>query len=151
MAVKKLNEASLNKGFNKFNEKVTERITDRFGEEYELEISKYLKKSYTQKIMIDYMEITEELKDIEGIENLKDTIILPMLMIKYFTNVSIPDQGEKLLSMADKLIELELFSQIMNFLPEDELLKMTGIAEQFSKSVASMVEEKEKSNIEESN
>ena len=32
MAIKKINEASLNKGFNKFNEKVTERITDIFGE-----------------------------------------------------------------------------------------------------------------------
>ena len=51
--VKKLNEVSLNKGFSKFNEKITERETDRFGEEYEVEFSKYLKKTDTQKIMID--------------------------------------------------------------------------------------------------
>jgi len=143
MAMKKINEASVNKGFGKFNEKTTERVTDIFGEEYEVEISKYLKKSYTQKIMIDYMEIIEELKDMDGIDNLKDTIILPTLMIKYFTNVVIPDEGEKLLVMADKLIELELFSEILNLLPEDELLKMNKVVEQFGKSVEKMVEEKE--------
>jgi len=143
MAMKKINEASINKGFGKFNEKVTERVTDIFGEEYEVEISKHLKKSYTQKIMIDYMEIIEELKDMEGIDNFKDTIILPTLMIKYFTNVVIPDEGEKLLVMADKLIELELFSEILNLLPEDELLKMNKVVEQFGKSVEKMAEEKE--------
>ena len=147
MATKKINEASINKGFGKFNEKVTERVTDIFGEEYEVEISKYLKKSYTQKIMIDYMEIIEELKDMEGIDNLKDSIILPTLMIKYFTNVVIPDEGEKLLIMADKLIELELFSEILNLLPEDELLKMNKVAEQFGKSVEKLVEEKEKEQV----
>ena len=147
MATKKINEASINKGFGKFNEKVTERVTDIFGEEYEVEISKYLKKSYTQKIMIDYMEIIEGLKDMEGIDNLKDSIILPTLMIKYFTNVVIPDEGEKLLIMADKLIELELFSEILNLLPEDELLKMNKVAEQFGKSVEKLVEEKEKEQV----
>jgi len=141
--IKKLNEASLNKGFNKFNEKVTERVADRFGEEYEVEVSKYLKKTDTQRIMIDYMEIIDELKDMEGIDTLKDTIILPMLMIKKFTNISIPDEAEKLLAMADKLAELELFGQIMNLLPEDELLKMSGVVDEFKKSVEQMVEEKE--------
>jgi len=140
MAIKKINEVSLNKGFNKFNEKVTERITDIFGEEYELEINKHFKKSDTQKIMIDYLEIEEEFKEIKDIGNLKDTIIIPMLMIKYFTNISVPDEGEKLLAMADKLIELELLSEILNLLPEDELLKMGDVAEQFGKSVEKMVE-----------
>jgi len=144
MAIKKINEVSLNKGFNKFNEKVTERITDIFGEEYELEINKHFKKSDTQKIMIDYLEIEEEFKEIKDIGNLKDTIIIPMLMIKYFTNVAVPDEGEKLLAMADKLIELELLSEILNLLPEDELLKMSDVAEQFGKSVEKMVEAKEK-------
>ena len=142
--VKKLNEVSLNKGFSKFNEKITERVTDRFGEEYEVEFSKYLKKTDTQKIMIDYMNIIEELEGMEGIDNLKDSIILPMLMIKYFTNIPIQDEGEKLLIMADKLIELELFNSILNLLPENELLNMGNIAEQFKKSVEFMVAEKEK-------
>jgi len=142
--VKKLNEVSLNKGFSKFNEKVTERVTDRFGEEYEVEFSKYLKKTDTQKIMIDYMNIIEELEGMEGIDNLKDSIILPMLMIKYFTNIPIQDEGEKLLIMADKLIELELFNSILDLLPENELLNMGNIAEQFKKSVEFMVAEKEK-------
>ena len=142
--VKKLNEVSLNKGFSKFNEKITERVTDRFGEEYEIEFSKYLKKTDTQKIMIDYMNIIEELEDMDGIDNLKDSIILPMLMIKYFTNIPIQDEGEKLLIMADKLIELELFNSILDLLPEKELLNMGNIAEQFKKSVEFMVSEKEK-------
>lgn len=141
--VKKLNEASLNKGFNKFNERIVEKVTDRFGETYEVEVVKYLKKSDTQKIMIDYMAITEELKDTAGIDNLKDSIIIPMLMIKYFTNISIPDEGDKLLVMADKLIELELFDKIMSFLPEKEILKMTDVADQFNESVKKMVAEKE--------
>jgi len=142
--VKKLNEVSLNKGFSKFNEKITERVTDRFGEEYEVEFSKYLKKTDTQKIMIDYMNIIEELEGMENIDNLKDSIILPMLMIKYFTNIPIQDEGEKLLIMADKLIELELFNSILDLLPENELLNMGNIAEQFKKSVEFMVAEKEK-------
>jgi hypothetical protein len=64
-------------------------------------------------------------------------------MIKYFTNIPVQDEGEKVLIMADKLIELELMSQIMALLPEDELLKMSDVAEQFSKSVETMVAEKE--------
>ena len=94
------------------------------------------------------MNIIEELEDIEGINNLKDSIILPMLMIKYFTNIPIQDEGEKLLIMADKLIELELFGKIMDLLPEDELLKMTDVVEQFSKSVEKMVAEKEQVKVE---
>lgn len=143
MAVKKLNEVSLNKGFNKFNEKISEKVTDRFGEIYELEVSKYMKKTNTQKIMIDYFAIMDDLKDTEGVDNLRDTIIIPMLLIKYFTNISIPDEGERLLAMADKLIELELFSQIMGLLPEDELLKMTETTEQFKNSINQMVLDKE--------
>lgn len=143
MAIKKINEASLNKGFNKFNEKITERVTDIFGEEYEVEITKHFKKSDTQKILIDYYSITEDLEETEGVENLKDTIIIPMLMIKRFTNISVPDEGERLLAMADKLAELELFGKIMNLLPEDELLRMVDVAGHFSKAVEKMVEEKE--------
>jgi len=146
-SVKKLNEVSLNKGFSKFNEKITERVTDRFGEEYEIEFSKYLKKTDTQKIMIDYMNIIEELEDMENIDNLKDSIILPMLMLKYFTNIPIQDEGEKLLIMADKLIELELFGKILDLLPENELLKMGNVAEQFKESVEKMVEENKKVEI----
>ena len=149
MAIKKINEASLNKGFNKFNEKITERVTDIFGEEYELEISKHFKKSDTQKIMIDYLEIEEEFKEIKDIESLKDTIIIPMLMIKQFTNISIPDEGERLLSMANKLVELELLNKILDILPEDELLKMTEVADQFKNVVVKMVEEKEKESTKE--
>jgi len=149
MAIKKINEASLNKGFNKFNEKVTERITDIFGEEYEVEINKHFKKADTQKILIDYFTITEELKELEGIESLKDTIIIPMLMIKQFTNISIPDEGERLLSMANKLVELELLNKILDILPEDELLKMTEVADQFKNVVVKMVEEKEKESTKE--
>lgn len=145
MAVKKLNEVSLNKGFNKFNEKISEKVTDRFGEIYELEVSKYMKKTNTQKIMIDYFAIMDDLKDTEGVDNLRDTIIIPMLLIKYFTNISIPDEGERLLAMADKLIELELFSQIMGLLPEDELLKMTETTEQFKNSINQMVLDKQQS------
>lgn len=144
---KKLNEASLNKGFNKFNEKVLERVTDRFSETYEIEVVKYLKKTDTQKIMIDYMSIIDELKDMQGVDNLRDSIIIPMLLIKYFTNISVPDEGEKLLSMADKLVELELFDVIMNLLPEKELLKMTEVADQFNESVKKMVSEKESKEV----
>jgi len=140
---KKLNESSLNKSFTKFNEKSTEKVTDRFSETYEIEVSKYLKKTDTQKIMIDYMTIIDELKDTENIDNLKDTIIIPMIMIKYFTNITVPNEGEKLLVMADKLIELELFVEIMSLLPENELLKITEVAEQFSESIKKMVAEKE--------
>lgn len=143
MAIKKLNESSLNKSFTKFNEKVTERVTDRFGEIYEIEVSKYLKKNGTKDIMINYMAIADELRDVENIENLKDSIIMPMLMIKYFTNIPVSNEGEKLLIMADKLTELDLFGQIISLLPEDELLKMGDVAEQFGKSVELMVAEKE--------
>lgn len=145
--IKKINEASLNKGFSKFNEKVTERLIDRFGEEYEVEISKHLKKTDTQKILSEYMKITEDLKDLEGFDNLKDTIILPMLIIKQFSNISIPDDGERILAMADKLVELELFNAILDLLPENELLKMNGTAEQFSDYIKKMVEEKEQIDV----
>ena len=146
-SIKKLNEVSLNKGFSKFNEKSIERVTDIFSETYEIEVSKYLKKTDTKKIIIDYMAIIDELKDMENIDNLKDTIIIPMLMIKQFTNITIPDEGEKLLLMADKLIELELFGDIMNLLPENEILKMGDVAEQFKISVEKMIGEKETNNV----
>ena len=66
-----------------------------------------------------------------------------MSVIKYFTNISIPNEGEKLLSMADKLIELDLLNEILALLPEDELLKMTEVVNKFSKSVEAMASEKE--------
>lgn len=145
MTIKKLNEASLSKGYNKFNEKNSEKVTDRFGEIYEIEVLKYMKKTDTQKIMIDYFAIMEGIKGLENTDNLRDSIIIPMLLIKYFTNISIPDESERLLSMADKLIELELFAQIMDLLPENELIKMTETTEQFKNSINQMVLDKQQS------
>lgn len=142
MAIKKISEGSLNKTLNKFNEKISKKVTDRFGEVYEVEVNKYLRKSDAQKILVDFLRVMEELKEVEYVESLKD-IIIPMLMMKYFTNIPIPESGEELLMLSDKLIELELFSEIVNLFPEDELMKISELLEQFNKSADKIIERKQ--------
>jgi|GEM_PF-6802361 len=135
---KKLTLSNINKEYTKFNEKSEVSLMDG---KYTIEVNKHMKKTDIQKMLIDYDSMVEQLQKDNNIESLKGTIIIPTLLIKYLTNIDIPEEADKLLMMAEQLINLDLFSEIMASLPEDEIVKMTLVIDQVVTSTNKMVKE----------
>jgi len=135
---KKLTLSNINKEYTKFNEKSEVSLMDG---KYTIEVNKHMKKTDIQKMLIDYDSIVNQLQKDNDIESLKGTIIIPTLLIKYLTNIDIPEDADKLLMMSEQLINLDLFSEIMASLPEDEIVKMTLVIDQVVTSTNKMVKE----------
>ena len=135
---KKLTISNINKEYTRFNEKSEISIMDG---KYTIEVNKHMKKTDIQKMLIDYDSIARQLENNHDIEILKGTIIIPTLLIKYLTNIDVPEEADKLLMMAEQLINLDLFSEIIASLPEDEIVKMTLVIDQVVTNTSKMVKE----------
>jgi len=120
---KKINPSNINKGYSRFNEKTITRITDRFGEEYDVTISKYFKKTDIAKLLIDFSSVKDQLKEkVDNTSLLNDfTYIYPILLIKYFTNIIVPDIAVDMIQLSTQLIDLEIMDKIMNCLSQEEI------------------------------
>jgi len=129
---KKINASNLNKGYSKFNEKTTEHITDRFGEEYNVEITKFFKKTDIVELLKDFSTVKIQLKDkVEDESLLTDfTYIYPILLIKYFTNIIVPEKAEDMVQLSTQLINLEIMDKLMNILPQDEVSRVSSYMKQ---------------------
>lgn len=126
---KKLNNQNINKSNTKFNEKLTIQVKDRFGEIYDVEIYKHFKKMDVQKLVVEYSIHKEELpsivSDLELIKN--STFLFPALLVKFFTNVPIPDDLVELISTIEVLVNLEVLDQIIGALPQEEIERVNEL------------------------
>lgn len=130
---KKLNTANINKEYKKFNEKFVAHILDG---KYDVEIHRHFKDTDIQKLLIDYQELLDQLRkqevDIDSIQGM--TYLFPTLLIKYFTNIDIPDDINKILIVVDKLINIGAYEEILNNLPQDEVDKVNKMVEKVTEN-----------------
>jgi len=131
---KKLNIQAINKNANKFNEKISQQIEDRFGNTYTLEVSKFFKKTDIQKLIVDYVAFKEQLNEISTqVKTIEQSFFLfPILLVKYFTNVPIPDDVEEMLVVAETLINLDLLDKIIGVLPQEEIKRVNELIKKMS-------------------
>lgn len=123
MASKKLTLNAVKKENAKFNEKFTVPIKDG---RYEIIVNKYFKKSDSAKLLSEYVSITEKLIE-SGAEidiTSNDIFLFPVLLIKYMTNVPLPDDGIELVAYIQELINAELLNEIIEALPKEEVDKV---------------------------
>ena len=125
MASKKLTLSAIKKDNAKFNEKMTVQIKDG---KYEIIVNKYFKKTDTAKLLGDYILLTEQL--IESGANIEITsneiFLFPILLIKYMTNIPLPENALELIAYIQELINAELLNEIIEALPKDEVDKVEG-------------------------
>lgn len=117
---------AINKEMNKFNEREVIKVLEG---KYEVSINKHFKISDIQKLLIDYQEYIEQMrqKDI-SVDNMQSiAFLLPALLIKYFTDINIPDEIDKMILVVEKLIDLGVFEEIINEMPGKEIEKINNI------------------------
>ena len=123
MASKKLTISAIKKDNSKFNEKMTVPIKDG---KYEIIVNKYFKKTDASKLLGDYITITEQLiesgADIDITSN--DIFLFQVLLIKYMTNVPLPEDGLELIAYIQELINAEVLNEIFLALPQEEVEKV---------------------------
>jgi len=122
MASKKLTLNAVHKENSKFNEKITVPLMDG---KYEMVVNKYFKKTDIPKLIGDYMSINEQLKESgSNIDEYTDTIYLfHILIVKYMTNIPLPEDAVSLIAYIYELINLNLLSEIIDGLPKDQVDK----------------------------
>ena len=93
---------------------------------YEIIVNKYFKKTDASKLLGDYITITEQLiesgADIDITSN--DIFLFQVLLIKYMTNVPLPEDGLELIAYIQELINAEVLNEIFLALPQEEVEKV---------------------------
>lgn len=114
MKTKKLTLNKIQQLDNKFNEQKKVILLG----EYECLIDKEFRKSKIQKMIIDYFNIIQELEKlkIEADHIVKSVGILNTLIVKYFTDLPIPDSENvsQLLQITDRLLDLGILEELFN-------------------------------------
>lgn len=119
MASKKLTLSAVHKENTKFNEKIVVSIKDG---KYEVAVNKNFKKSEIPKLVGDFMTITTQLKE-NGLEDMDTKFLFPILLIKHYTNVPLPEDSLELIAYINELINIEVLDDIILALPREEVEK----------------------------
>lgn len=119
---KRLTVAELKKQ-NKNLDAQTEHTVVVNGVEYKVKIDNVFRKTKQHKLLEDLIFFMNEgNKRVELLD--VATPYITLLMIKYFTDVEVSDDIDEAIETMNALVDLEIFGEIANLMPEDELLKM---------------------------
>lgn len=124
---------NISKTVNELDKKIPIKVYDRFGNEYNVIVNKYFKKSDVSKVTGILIEIIGQLreKDKDKDIDVKQIIyVYPFLLLKYFTNIPIPDNINEIIIYAQNLIELDVVEQIYDAIPKNELTKVNNWIEE---------------------
>lgn len=138
---KKLTGAELKRQVKKLDERDEFYITID-GEEFEVSYDKVFKKSKQVKVLEDMIQLFEESRERAELIEMSAPYV-SLMVIKHFTSVEVSDDIDEAIGTLNSLIDLEILHQIINALPEDEILNMFKLV---SESVENM-----KTNLEELN
>ena len=122
---KKLTLSAVHKENSKFNEKTVVPLMDG---KYEIIVNKYFKKTDIPKLIGEYMSINEQLKESgTNIDEYTDSIYLfHILIVKFMTNIPLPEDAVSLIAYIYELININLLSEIIEALPKEEVDKASG-------------------------
>lgn len=138
---KKLTGAELKRQVKKLDERDEFYITID-GEEFEVSYDKVFKKSKQIKVLEDMIQLFEESRERAELIEMSAPYV-SLMVIKHFTSIEVSDNIDEAIGTLNSLIDLEILHQVINALPEDEILNMFNLV---SESVENM-----KTNLEELN
>lgn len=93
---------------------------------YKVEVDEKFRPTTIQRLLIEFFEKYQYMKE----NNLQMNIVeyLPVLLLKYFTSLDIPDDLETQLKIYELLIDNDYFEPIFNAFPKEEINKIYDIA-----------------------
>lgn len=114
---------------------------------YKIKIDNVFRKTKQHKLLEDLMFfINESNKRLELLD--VATPYITLLLIKHFTNLDIPDDINEAIEVMNILIDLDIFSEIVNLMPENEVIKMYETlnvsVERMNLNIEEMLKESEK-------
>lgn len=114
---------------------------------YKIKIDNVFRKTKQHKLLEDLMLfINESNKRLEILD--VATPYITLLLIKHFTNLDIPDDIDEAIEVMNILIDLDIFSEIVNLMPENEVIKMyetlNASIERMNLNIEEMLKESEK-------
>lgn len=103
-------------------------------EPYKIKVDNVFRKTKQHKLLEDLIAFMNEGSDRLEILDLA-TPYISLLMIKHFTSLEVPDNIDDAIDIMNALVDLEIFTKIIELMPEDEVL---GMYEAISASVDRM-------------
>lgn len=104
---------------------------------YEISYDKVFRKTKQRNMLQDMIDFFKDMGTVEERDADFATAYTTLLLIKHFTSLDVPDDIKGALDMLEVLIDLEVFGQILEVLPEEEVVKAFDL---LSDSVKSMTE-----------
>lgn len=115
---KKLNLGTLKSEDNKF---YTEKKITVNG--HDILIQEHFRPSAIQRMFMELVEKIEYMKE-SGIKLSFIPSYIYILLIKYFTNIEVPEEFEKQVQMLDLLIDNNYLEPVINAIPQEEIDKI---------------------------
>lgn len=115
---KKLNLGTLKSEDNKF---YTEKKITVNG--HDILIQEHFRPSTIQRMFMELVEKIEYMKE-SGIKLSFIPSYIYILLIKYFTNIEVPEEFEKQVQMLDLLIDNNYLEPVINAIPQEEIDKI---------------------------
>lgn len=122
-SIKELTLADLKKESKKLDEQSEFEI--KIGStDYIIKYDKVFRKTKQRAVLEDTLHFFQQM----GEENMKNlemaSAYTALLIVKHFTSLDIPDEIEEALAMLEVLVDLGVIGDIVNELPEDEVVKI---------------------------
>lgn len=114
---------------------------------YKIKIDNVFRKTKQHKLLEDLIFFLNESNNRLEILDVA-TPYITLLLIKHFTNLDIPDDIDEAIEVMNVLIDLDIFSEIVNLMPENEVIKMyetlNASIERMNLNIEEMLKESEK-------
>lgn len=133
--IKNLNSANLKKEVKNISSQ-TEHTVQVGENKYKIKIDDVFRKTKQHKLLDDIVEFFNQSNKRADLFDLA-TPYTTLMFIKHFTSVEISDDIDEAVEMLNVLIDLELFGEIMNLMPESEV---TDVYELLASTVKRMSE-----------
>lgn len=107
--------------------------------DYKVLIDEKFRPTTIQRLLIEFFEKYQYMKE----NNLQMNIVeyLPVLLLKYFTSLDIPDDLETQLKIYELLIDNDYFEPIYNAFPKEEINKIYEIAKKMRENSDELVKQ----------
>src|SRR6185312_4955349 len=141
--MKNLNLTEMKKQVKKLDKQTEHPVL--IGEDlYKIKIDDVFRKTKQYKLLDDLVEFFEEGNNRVEILELA-TPYTTLLFIKYFTSVEVSDDIDEALELLDILIDLDVLNQILNLMPEQQVIEvyeiLSATADRMKENIAETLKE----------
>lgn len=143
---KNLTLTELRKQDKALNEQ-TEHTINVNGVDYKIKIDNVFRKTKQHKLLDDLIKFMDEGRNNEELLDFSSSYTT-LLLIKHFTSLEIPDDIDNAIIAMNALIDLDIFDEIINLMPEKEVVKVYELlamaVKRIDENIDEMIEEASK-------